>query len=493
MSENTHLTFDASTFANGDRGHLHPQQGRPKLTNMRMTRSGLLCVRPGWGSRSGGPDATFPLMPAVAYDSYSVSPVTSGVVWANYTGASGHYVGFTNRSGTSYTESYAGAGFAFGFESNLSHMARISPFEFILDARVIITVGTSSVSLSNDLYTNMAATFGLGDLTVPGYSVVHQGRGFYFGPPSYNGLTPWTNRGRVYYSDPYAYDAFDSASQYFDMDGSVVGGVSLGSTLYFWNTDGDWYSLTGRGDPSLGTLTKLSQGQRIPQSNAEWTVVDGLMFFVSTDDTVCMFDGTVDDKTLRHLDVAEYSRLGSSSVVNTIVSESISFAEGVWVADESSAVGDTYAYTTDVMPISGLNYDVAAGNLVWYDRVANPEGISSDRGESGMTGTVVLPRISDPEKRVRIRKVVVDFIVDPSVGTPDGDVTISSASGDTSLTEGPTNGLFSGLSGSEQYRRLVWTGMPSYEDYYDVKLENLRHLGIVQVDVWVERSQGLIT
>lgn len=333
-------------------------------------------------------------------------------------------------------------------------------------------------------------------------SALHQGRVFInctYRPSSAVGFVNEL-KGRIYFSDAYSgdindYATFTSATQFFDVDGSVAGMISLGSNLVIWTEEGEWYVLQGRGNPDDATLNSLGP-QRIPSFRRYIRRIDQSGIFMSSDGTVlCSLapEGKVDDRALANLGYSE-SVLASGSVGDTplsAVTDSLSntiivptdagayvnyngvWSEETWPAEFNTEDG-TFSFWSDYR--QGVEYAVEDDTgTTWtiYKRNILDENPPNDEVFDNPTSTLVLPRIVEPGNQVRVHKVVIDVRTfsdtDP---LPDMDATIIDGDNQTvNFVAGPDDPPFARAGSTEESHQILLTcDLEAFTHFCDITI-----------------------
>ncbi len=520
MSSVQTKTFGPETWAKGHRGQLRPHAtDRPHLKDVRFTRSGLVVPRPLWENEhttvAGDADDVFR---SVRYGTGGFASQFGVFVGDISSGAGSFYV--YDMGVTPTYPSAAGAvcpddrDFKTVWVDDLVCLMgdAVNDFSGSAAAPTFVITGSSAVAA-------IQARFGTGTFICKG-SMLHGGRAFYWGPDA--GVIPFDQVNRIYFSDYLEYDTFSSASQFFDVDGSVEGCISLGPNLLIWTADGRWTMMQGIGDPATATFTTLGQAP-IPARGAFPIVLDTVALFMASDDRgICSINagGTVDDQTLRHLafteeasayaDTVGTGHAAANSLLNTamILDEEgtgiLYLQNGVWAAEEWADVSGA-TWNADMEPSGtkdGLFIRVGSNWEFHYrDQVATAPPRSDDGTYSEFVETpssigteLFLPRITDPTKQIRAKRIVVDGLAwnDPTYyAAPD--LTINVYDGTDTTTEAlmhPT-GLFTNLDAADaQPFRAVFTVPDTHvhSSFVDVQLSGIISVGVERVTVEYEVS-----
>lgn len=508
------VRFGPETWAKGSRGAQHPSLGRARMVNMRVYRSGLLGMRPGWGSLGVSDNGTqVPLGLGKQIDDRLLA---SGILTIR---TSGEILYREFASGTATTTTGTVLSGVVG--GGVWHHDYVNPYTIVIGAWYQITAEQVYAGVTptfkrlqvNQITVGFVTTFGLGVTdTIPSRAVIHQGRAFVFGPPPAGeaDANGWTNPQRIYYSDAYAYDTYSSASQFFDVDGAVIGAISLGSSLFFYTEEGNWYVLQGRGDPALATLNTLARNERVPFSPSDVTVVDNTAFFIPRDrTTLCVLasNGQLDTTELvaygpemeprntvflddedRNGRPAGSGELNSITLPFTLEGETDTFARqfqnGVWMEDEWSVAGGP-----DMLVVPQSRIEVFLGST-WHARPLTIERPSNSDDEVGTSGEVIgrveLPRIdAQHQQRLRVSHVEVQgqYWRGSGYSQPAIGITVRTPSGDTSLTPDftPTTD-----GEGQSFRHTVTAPSMKLEEWAEVILLDLEGVAIEHVSVALE-------
>lgn len=490
------LDYGPETWTKGDRGQLSAHAtDKPGLVNVRVYPDGSLGPRQMWDSVA-----------------FSTDTGNSGASFLpfNYGGSTPGFVEcglgqpkFYELDGTELAE--ASPTNARDFSARL-YMSTIDDENFLVNEFLFNMQSTPTLPklfYVTDTKTALDSTFmtGLSAVSIQG-STVHDGRAFYFGNEN-TGVSS-INFDTIWYSDPYDYGAFASATQFFRVDGRVQGVQSVGSHLYIWTSEGNWYSLQGRGDPAKGTLTKLGLG-RVPPFGRNMNVLDSTAIFLDTSKVTLSLlttDGTVDDTSVAYLGDAsltgsDLSAHAHESVVNSRRNTAIlsldnntarSLYNGVWTTETNNlGVAGTVAKFSHTLAIPGadtealLRYEATDWDLYTrptevyevYDGSARTEEASS---------VLTLPRIVDPGMHVSIKSLIIDY------ETTTGQTPSLSANWTGSINT--TAGSSTDVQVDAESQLVVSFPVGARQSFADIEI-TFQHLAIQRVRVEYLRTQGV--
>ena len=523
MSSTNRVRFGADIWSKGHRGleKAHTSQ-RASIKNMRLYTNGILGPRPLWE------DYVIQFDNAFHDTDTRIMCVHDGVMSIASTGRYKNYGSNTTVTTTTDTRD---------LERYVRHEA-LGYQKYMVGTLLLDTLAAESVITADDALTDLGTQF---SITNTINVMTHQGRAFFWGG---GGSLPY----RVYYSDSVvtagdaAYYTITGSDQYFDVGYNVEGVASLGANLLIWDDSGNWTIMQGTGDPAEATFNSLRDG-RIPR-NIPPSILDGELIFHSDDDQALVVvngAGQMDDETLRHLGRSEtntrttwnpadepiapvpaVNSAGNTMIIPNYDKSGLHLYNGVWTYEEWDISTTLLTVGPGASPL--LQVDVDQGNNKEILAIAsyNAVGTTWDVHERDLTvsapstsaigdfseyaesyanayGEVILPRIMDPTKQVRVKTVIIDGVTwsqteatYPAAGL---DIVVSDGKGnDTTLTLGPTATPFSDQpNGTETPIRLVGTGAPTvYTSFSDVKITNLVGVGIESVTVEFEISEGPI-
>ncbi len=535
MSKTNRRRFGPDTWVQGTRALIEPHAtSKPLIENMRVWSDGLLGPRPLWT------DPVINITDANENIATLIRPaefVYLDEYYEGYLSVSPSYVRFYNRSGTLLAEASATT-------QTGRHMTatRITDTHWLV-GKMWINLRRDSVSVGTwpivtvDANAALKTAFSLFTHTVKG-STVHQGRAFYWGYGSDAVAVPYPSN-RVYYSDSVvasgysAYHTFSSATQFFDVDGEVLGCVSVGSNLMIWTREGRWFVMQGSGDPATATFSYLGTG-KIPNADRWPLIWDRTVYFVSSDETSLVSinaGGIVEDRELAYLGfrktpaafysgskgtpnddspvVPALSSLYNSALFPYLNTSARHNRSGVWTeetwdwtdldidADNEYQVAIDERNGREMLAVwdSGSDWNIHEREIMNDEPSPSPAGDWSEYSEDyvDVPGRVVLPRIFEPDKQVRIKKVIIDAVTWESTGTfhPAATMTVKVNDGKattTPLTLGPASDPLSSVPDTDRKPiRIVATGAPtSYTSFSDVSLEDIEGIAIETVMVEYE-------
>jgi hypothetical protein len=532
VSTSQTVKFGAQTWQKGTRGLLSPHAtDKCRIENMRFYDDGSLGPRPLWLADDTEFDVKFganaKIFPARYNYGDGAAPQTEGYFIVE--GADWEY--YRDGTSTAYAEFTGSLTFAGDEHSSLS---QIDDENWLLDEYLITLAGPAPATPKTIDVTDVGAAidtkFGGGDNIQCRGSVIHQGRAFYYGP-MFSG-TAYDFSNRFYYSDPYnaaghGYGVFTSAEQFIDVDGVIKGMTSIGANLFIWTEEGEWYMLQGRGDPSLGTLNSLGKG-RIPGQNRFATRHDRKAMFLSSDtQTIVTLNegGGFDEDALSYLGgdttAVPYNEdapgaMAISSLQNSILQPFYLSTlarhryNGVW-ADEAWGVTTYGAFvvaTSEYLEREHLIVRVQGASTLWtvYKRQITQDSPNSSGGgawaEYAETENMELdlPRLSDPVRQVRVKRIVIDARTWESTGTfwPSAAMTVKVEDGKGNLNTlvlGPDSQPLSGVDDvANSPIRIVATPteMLPYTHFSDVQFSAMIGVAIENVSVELEISEGPI-
>lgn len=522
MSERKAVTFDAQTWQLGDRGILSPGATRkPQIENLHLLPDGRLTPVPWYKDNSVQLEAT--------------ATVTSRVFGAVYDyGRTGSYedgllvvdkneIEFY-RLDDDFSGRYAYNTAGVPDVNATSWVSRIDPTYWIVHDYLIECAGpapaTPKTIARSDIGAAIDTAFTV-TFSATG-NAVHQGRGFFWGPDVTGGTNSKLNY--IYYSDAHSYATFASSSQFFQVDGLVAGALSLGPNLVIWTAEGRWYVLQGRGNPANATLNYVGV-QRIPPEGYQPAVRDNIAIFPSADGvSMCMVDSTgrVDDDTLKHLGNVSPSSFRTVNVqpyANSIfnytaiplgTSDGTAYheLEGIWYKTElEPTLSGAYRTMVSQDPVEVINmwntgdarWDIYRRDLTDNDLVIDVSNGSFASGWFDTSPAILgLPRISEPDKQVRITKIVLDCLTygtTSSTNKPQPEVTCEVIDGDDntlSTTVGPGTGLDEAGSGTTKNRFVFTMGPHPFTHSADIYFNDMQGITVEQVFVEYEVSEGRI-
>ncbi len=514
MSETVRATFGAEMWARGTRGLEGPWASqRPRIVNMRYAITGALVPRPKFtllANLTAETDAVATMFPA-RYLTVATGAVTSGYIHAD-SGAVSFYT-------TTTTPVATGTGINANPQSTVS---QIDDYTWLVDEYQIGLRGSTSITVTNH-GTALEAAFepGTNTITVQG-TEVHQGRAFYWGRIS-DASGHQTVARRIWYSDAYDYGTLSSATQFFDVDGSVQGCQSVGSNLLIWTTDGDWYVLQGRGDPADGTLNSLGRN-RVPFRLRYPVRQNYGLYFLTSDGTrvVRMSEGGIQDESVHgHIGFdAEGLTVLGDGVEGGPIPTAGAHAKTIFVANNGGSTNtidamhmwnntwteEVWGLDRELVRILGtdelndLEYYFHHDETNWrvFTRpitVASPP-VTGSYAEA-VPGTVGLPQINDPDHPVRVQRVIIDARAwkgGSYDSPPTMTVQVEDGLGNVhTLGLGPSSRTFANLAdGEDQPMRIVATptDMMPYSRYCKVVAFNITGLTIERITVDYERSNS---
>lgn len=542
MSSTQQIRFGGDTWAKGTRGVVAAHAtDKPRIENMRVWTDGLLGPRPLFTAAevlvdsSSGSIYQNNVLIWPAQWHYTVVDVDPVDVWC--VARTGELRVYKQLDGSLWdTITIA----SMTIDDQNPPLYQINERLWLFDGNILrlegLTTDTSLYPTHTDVSAAIATAFGHFAFNCKG-STVHQGRAFYWGDALLDAAGTLGPRSRVYYSDTVvtggdaAYGTFTSASQYFDVDGRVKGCVSVGAVLYVWTEGGRWSLMQGSGNPENATFSDLGYG-KIPQEDTWPAAHDQYALFLSSDNMSVVTlnaGGDIDDFELGYLgfdtDATPYGNKdapmpATSSNIDSIMVPSPYGTlnrqqyNNVWT-DETWGVPDTSGrFQVRVDEINGKEMLATQNTLVtpieWsiYERpVANNEPSRTAGGTwteyiedyDDSPGTVVLPRIFNPTKQVRVKRVVIDGVTWESAGTdyPAAALTVKVDDGKSStatLTLGPgATPLGSVADSPKKPIRLVATGAPTaYTHFSDITIDGIKGFAIESVTVEFEISEGLV-
>jgi len=293
-----------------------------------------------------------------------------------------------------------------------------------------------------------------------------------------------------------------------------------------------WYLLQGRGDPALGTLTPLGPG-KIPAQLRQPVTWDNKAYFLSKDqEAICILhpDGRIDDSSLAHLSEIGYEGTGAveayglvnpavSSKFNTILQvadtnpiRTYEYANDVWTEGVYTLTG-TYPVRVGSLPDDNAQYFATWDGANWLVHYREGTTQSSqpnytttswaDHEEVSSQGILQLPRLFDPTRQVRIKRVILDGWTWEPAGhglstqfSPPvlAVVAIKPDTAEHNFTLGPSTTPLSGQSsGTQEHIRVVATpgDMLPFLSYYDMAIR-FEGMALEAVTVEFEISDGMI-
>ena len=535
-------TFGPTTWVLGDRGLLEPHAtSQAKLINLRVHPNGYLVPRQPWQDgdisffSADFPAATTSFQ-AGWYDIGDGS-YTTGVLAVSPTDIS-----FQTLDGTQIAAKNGVGGLPTTMVKNAwtwkaeGHQWGFN--EWILTLKV---PGTNIVPYVDtvDAKTDLLATIfgGLNSIEVYG-SVLHQSRAFYWGAyvetsnvfdyagsAALEATTSRTRKNELWYSDPNDYGTFTDETQFLRFDFDIAGAFSIGSSLFVWGDNGDWWVLQGRGDPEDGTFNYLGRF-RIPAIGQQPVLMGDTGIFISSDDLTIVtfneqgeFDQTgqqiygLDNTATRYASSADMTQQTSSSVMNTVlIGDSQARNNGVihrhrWNGIWTEENWDTLPITAitedyEILSLPEENMEIllvrnfGTGNWEAFQRSASVDihvASSNDPYETDMTSEIHLPLIVDPSDMVRVERVVIDITAsNPSgVNDPTASVAVTMGSNiDHAFQMGPITAIDQDiLDGSATepppLTRLEFTptGMQPFTHRAEVKITDMRYVSVEQVTV----------
>lgn len=498
MTQYKLITHGPDTWAKGTRGLLNGHAtDKPRIVDARMYRDGSLGPRPRWTLGGtvdlSGVDGGFP-------GTVRVGPVNDTV---------SRFMAISTGGVEAYDET--GAPTVSGTVPGANDWGIAGPWNEIdtntyLVGHILIEVGSGAIttqSVANTLYTTFASGIFLNrpPLAVKqsGYSMVHQGRAFYWG------LDLVANTNRLYYSDPYDYitfseDGLGGTTQFFDVDGEVGGCISINSNLFIWTTSGEWFVLQGRGNPANGTLNSIGPG-RIP-SNWPARIDNGAVFLASDLTTIVNIGsgGQMDDISLAYLGDRKVPtfepviRTTTDSIVNSILVPTTqdtvrSNHNGVWTEEDlpftiSTVNSELIANEGAALELfienpSGSDFDV-------YYRESMLDAPQAGSAFESPVSKLTLPRVVVPGAQLRIRRVVVDVrTYDTTDPAPTLSVEVRDGDNNTlPMITGPGDTPFAGILDEEATYEIVATmDPPNFTHFSDIEID---FTGLVIERVYVE-------
>lgn len=547
MSEKRLLTHGKELWQRGTRGVLSPDHtDRAALIDMRQYPDGGLGPRPRWkrygqtavgGARRYGsaPDDALQFMQQNVLGTERYGLLVVGGTETNF-----HWlqqaVGVPPVHQSLLTPVSAPRTAS---RENTHFITRIASQSWLIDGQVFTLDGLDFNTIGvADCVGALTVRFGLTGLVfaLTG-SAVHQGRAFFSGRALSALGGGVTGANRVYYSDAQDFAVFTSASQFFDVDGTISGLASTGNNLLIWTRDGTWYVLQGRGNPANGTLTKLGRGP-VPHplsvsANLRDTLVyqrEGLHGMVMVGPGGALEDGAAAHLAFeaapisytrpiagavassRHAvllvpgDYGDPTQLKSPGPPRAFHMNAGSWASETW-SGFAGLSGEDRRFQV------GLDEDLGTEALfVWnqagpgwevYTRPmtvsAPPADVVGDPYAEDPAGQVELPRISEPDSQSRVLRVIADvrYWSGTGYGAPSMGVRVLDGRGDTTaLIQGPAAAALASLpAASGASVRLVYTpdAMLPYTHLSDVSLFDIRNIVVDRVTVEVETiSRGPI-
>lgn len=510
MSSRQRVSFGDETWSLGTRGRESRWVSkRPVISNMRWSKRQLLEPRARWRTGIVSTDIS-----TAAHAAGTLHPLTDGIFmgqdaysWDAPASVTDHTLTPIATTGTltSAVEAIPTTPLSVGADDGVLVLDRTIrsgfPYSF-------------STGFTTDVTTHVGSAW------TPLGTAIHQGRLFGFGNPNPN---------RIWYSDAYDYLNVASASQFFDVDGTIGGIVSSGSMLLIWTVNGDWYMLQGRGDPSLGTINYIGTG-KVPSYQYGLAQVDNGFIFSSRDHSGLVFmsnGGAQDDTSLAHLGYSTVSQgfQALSSYLHAAPHSSgiLDVITGPVRADGSHLISYNKVWSEDRYFGS---FDLPADTILFVDEntgrecAAIPPGASgsgnwelysrnffdgaadsdSDAGlaEGAVNGYIETPLISVPDKLVRVERVYIDVQGLGSTisgGSPPAPSLTVKSQGQTTttLTLGPgatpLTSKFT-LGAGDDVRLVATPGPTPYERGFNIVLADIRGLRIERVTVDLSISEG---
>ena len=528
MSENQIVRFGPETWRKGHRGKLLPHAtDKPFLENLQQWTNGHLGPRPWWQDTPVQLSALITQNARIIGANYSYGQ-TGGQGEPGILAVGSSEVEFYRES-DNYATVYANNATGVPNVHKNSWVTQIDTFNWLVHDSLVLSAGPAPAVPKTITVTSLATAvdsrFGGGAAIQTVGSTVHQGRSFIWGGMLSGSTVSAENR--IYYSDAYAYTTFTSATQFFDVDGSVQGCMSLGSNLVIWTQEGRWYVLQGRGDPSLGTLNFVGF-QRIPPPDMQPAHQDGSGVFLSADgNAICQVNGSgaVDDTSLlylgpnanpggyidlRDIPSPESSSLYNFTMVPTSNTEMLVQYEGVWYR-EKNVVAVFDDHQRGIQPQTGrlllMEWNTATSRWDVFFRTPVLTGLDEDSlGNAFVAGfyetsaaQLYLPRLSDPTKQIRVKRIVIDGQTWSGNGlfSPGAAVSVvvyDGKEGDATMVLGPESTPLASQPSRVAPVRIVATppDMMPYTSFSDIKLENMKGIAIQTITVEVEISQGPI-
>ena len=532
MSSTSTVRFGLDDWAKGHRGlrNAHDTE-RCSIQELMLYSNGLLGPRPAWQNEvtlSTSLIQNTRIFQARYNFGFSSSPNAEGFLAIS----DGRAEFFEYGTTTAYATKIA-AGIGDGIDP-YSTVTQITDVMWLVHGTVVTLSGPAPADPRTITTVDAGAALdtrfmGAASLSLDG-STVHQGRAFFWGSKLVG--SAYEDSNRVYYSDSVivggatAYQTFTSADQFFDVDGTVRGCVSIGASLFIWTEDGAWTIMQGSGDPANATFNSLGVG-RIPQIGRVPVRIDNTALFTSSDGmslVVMGAGGQQDDKTLGHLGISgtgsdtSNPQGSANSLLNNVciprygggILETRFSRNGVWYREIWSSVADvSYGWQIDV---GGLDYfDL----LAWFDNTASawkvsqrfstaegpPLSIAGDHSEFAETptGILYLPRIFQSTKQVRVKRVVVDgviYVAGDFYETPAVSVDVWDGTASHPMTIGPGSTPLTDPGSGTKNVRLVFTptdGPHPHNRFVEVGLSGMKGLSIEAVTVEYETSEGPIT
>lgn len=528
MSSREVVRFGAETWAKGDRGRLGAHASdQGVIQNFRLWDDGALGMRPLWDiefdlGASFGIDA---LVVPCRYDyGFNPDPAAEGFLVVD----DDQWEFYEWGTATAYAEYNSVLTFN---GDRYSSVTQIDALHWLIDEFYVTMQGaapaTPKVFGVADVGAAIDTAFGGGSTFQCEGSTIHQGRAFYFGQ-MFSGTT-YAAGNRIYYSDDVSllgYNTFSSASQFFDVNGTVRGCASVGANLFIWTEEGYWYMLQGRGDPSLGTLNSLGKA-RIPARRRWPAILDRKAIFLSSDGEAIVTvseGGKIDDETLGYLGSttgpSSYTAVAPSSPASSSLSNSIivplsdttayHFYNGAWVReswDNEASVGDDFIHV-GIDDINGQEtLAVWRGGFIgdWriYRRPISVDGPSTTAGgtfaeyDEEEANYVGLPRIFNSTNQVRIVKLTLDVRAwGDGTFYPQAVASIRVTDGKgvtTTLVQGPESSLMAdvGAVNGESHRLNAYpdSALP-FTHFSDITFVASRGIAIEAITVEFEVSKG---
>lgn len=457
-----YIDFGPDVWAAGTRGQVSGHAtSKPELTNVRLYPSGRLGPRHPWSFHSFTHGAALPEDTAfhrVRYDLGFTGHSNPGVLVIDGGNPKFFLLDQLLAEATCVLPvPTLPHGHSFSSAGDTTYLAN----EWLFDMRYQVTLPRQFAVV--DTKTALSARFGVNlDVVRVRGSSIHDGRSFFFGSV-FTGVNS-TTFNRIWYSDPLEYGTFSSAAQYFDIDGTAAGLVSVGSNLYIWNTEGDWFVLQGRGNPANGTLSKLGRG-RIPPVGRVPTLLDNNgLFLDSSAVTVSSVTsgGTVEDRNFAFLGDAFQSGVAeddmpvsaeadsrrNTALIGVSHDRTRSLYNGVWTTDKINTTATMPRHLQHVsFPDQNVEllfqYTGAANSWLAWDRPTETYDVPGSGLES-VQGKVTLPRLVHEDKHVRVREVVVDYYRPAGAEASAVTVTMDDAQGNTAAAVNTNMGQTTG-------------------------------------------------
>lgn len=536
--------FSASTWQQGTRGRLDPGATTlARLKDVWVCRDGLVRPRALWdyqfNTDAEGPTATNGGMTGPWWTGAyrGDNQLTTNQLFMFYVNSSSDFVAMMDEDGTdtdltSADPSWELMGADYG--NDYVWFTRIDRTKYLVMSDYLVSndpdFGSGSWPSGPEVTVTSARTaidtaFSLSSFQCWA-STVFDGRAFYAGT-----AFGTQGGGRIYYSDLYDYTTFSSATQFFDVDGNVLGMVPLGSSMFIYTDASRWYSFVGGADPSTAVLRFLGH-QTTPKwgysetsgsrrrGSAQPRELNGVAYFISPEDSLCILtpDGRVDDQSLRHIDCVGSLVPDAAYDTLTVRSGTKKFYRmqyGVWTEENMYTTATLSKSSTNPMDraltldrdkewLRTIRSSSSVDHSFVYSRdtletnlpTADGSGSNDEETYANIDAQIHLPRLYVEGMRVRIREVAVDMTLEGSDGTgsrcdleiegPTETATFANVAGAYG-TVWDANYNDSGRDGKRC--RKIFSMLGPFQSHADVKLTDLRHVAIERVTVKYEVSK----